>query len=338
MPNYVPGDPNYDPRLDNTPQGNTWNGNTWVNPQGQSAVYQNGQWLWPGQTQPQGGGGGSSFSPQAGYGWTLQQMQGQQDQYIQMLRGQQQMELQRLDMASKQQMAQQEYQLRLQLQAGEINQAKYELDRKIAQQESEFARSLAQKQLEFQHQQEMDRLSAEIAKGSEMRQERELQAKLAANPQDWVAYEFYKRAISGDQTQGIDSGGVTSAAATAGQNLTDMNGNPYEAAPPAYNDQTLQTVATNLFNPTVQQDGYNPNMKGTGAFGTTVEAPNTLTRGEAGNLSTSEIGMLSGLLKAGVVGPDGKRVALDPEDYFKQASNSWVPTLAEGAGGKTAYS
>ena len=314
--------------------GNWFNGTAWVNPQGHTASWQNNQWVWPQTQQPQNQG--SSYSPQAGYGWQLLQMQAGQDTFMQMLKGQQQMELQRLDMASKQQLANQEYQLRLQLQQGDITQAKYELDRKMAQQESEFARTLAQRQLEFQHQKEIDDLQVKIAQGAEMRQERELQAKLAANPQDWVAYEFYKRSINGGKANATIGAG--SDGAQTGSALTQMNGTPYEQAPPAYSDQTAQNLATNLFNPTVQQDGYNPNLQGTGAFGTRIEAPNTLTRGEAANLSTAEVGMLSGLLKAGVTGPNGQRIALDPEDYFDQAQKSWIPTLADNSNKATTYS
>ncbi len=401
----------YDPALDNTPMGNNWNGSAWVNPQGQVAQFVNGQWVWPQQQQaaPQfkppvfaGAGGnysapaptgqpagnyGSSYSPQAGYGWQLQQMQGQQgtqlqnlqnqgslatqqaanqgqyntqtlkgqqdlqqltlkgqqDLALQTLQGQQAAELERLKQAANAQLAQKDYDLKIQLQNNEITQAKYDLEKRMAQQESEFARNLAQQQLEFGHKQQMDQLNAKIAEGGEMRAERELQAKLAANPQDWVAYEFYKRSLGQPSEIGPGGSNVSFRAAGADgatdpNNPTMMDGTTYEKAPGAYTDATAQGLATALFNPTVSKDGYNPGIKGTGVFGTQIEAPNTLTRGEVGSMSSNEMGMLSGLLKAGVTGADGKRIAIDPTDYFQQSQNSWVPTLAEGTGDATRYS
>jgi len=333
-----------------------WTGGTWMNPQGQA--YVNGQWVGPntpghpsyqgggmGQSAQQGaaggsrGGSGSSYNPQSGFGWQLLQNAAAQETFMQQMRGQQAMEMTRLEDSTRRWTTEKEYELRMRLQAGEISQAKYDLEKKLAQQESEFARSLAQQQLEFKHKAEMDRISAEIAKGAEMREERELQARLAANPQDWVAYEFYKRAIG---TPGVITaqGGVNGNPGPQGQaqQLTQMNGQPYEAAPPAYSDATAQSLATSLFNPGTSNGNqiYNPNLSGTGVFGAQIPAPNSLSRGEASQLTAAETGMIGGLLRAGI-DMGGKRVALDPVDWFEQAEKSWIPTLAETTGG-TRYS
>lgn len=319
-----------DPRTNNT-----FVDGYWMSPD-KSKQFINNQWYDINKTakpaqQPQG-----SFNPQQGYGWQLLQFGAGQETFMQQLRGQQSLELQRLDLASKQQLANQEYQLRMALQQGDITQAKYELDRKIAQQESEFARTLAQRQLEFKHQQEIEQINAKIAQGAEMREERELQARLAANPQDWVAYEFYKRAIAGGP-QPFGANGGQSA-----QSLVDMNGTEYPKAPPAYSDQTAQSLATNLFNPTgfgnSGQPAYNPTISGTGVFGTQIEAPNTFTRGEASSMSDAEISMLTGLLQAGIDMGNGRRTSIDAADYFDQAQRSWIPTLAEGVDSRVNYS
>ena len=115
-----------------------------------------------------------------------------------------------------------------------------------------------------------------------------------------------------------------------------LGGGQYEGAPPAYDDETAQTLANSLFG---GQTGpmYNPNLGGEGVFGTNVLSPNKMSRGKIGAMSEGELGMLQSILKAGVDMGEGRRVAIDPSDYFTQVGKSWVPTWEGGATGGINY-
>lgn len=197
-------------------------------------------------------------------------------------------------------------------------------------------------QLQYQIGQETNRialLNAQVNQAAEARQERELQSQLATNPQDFVQYEFYKRALGNPTTLGVANsmggggGGGGQGGANPGGAGTDANG--YPVAPPAYSDQSLSGVANSLFNKTGAP--WSPQLRGQGAFGATINAPNQIGRQQAGSLSDSEIGILSSFLKAGINMGNGQRTSIDPADYFKQMQNSWVPTLS-GAGSMNNYS
>lgn len=285
----------------------------WYSPDGRNKLV-NGQWV---PVTASATSSGSGFTPQAGYGYDILDRAQAGAETLERLQGTQQKEIDALNNAARQQLQQADASLQLKLRNMEITSQQYMQAKQLAQQENEFARWLSLNQLQEKHKFEIDRAQTEINRAAEMRQERALQASLAANPQDWVAYEFYKRELGIPQKEA----GVSSTAATG--DLTTLEGNEYEEAPPAYDETAAQSIATKLFNPGGEE--YNPNLKGEGVFGTKIESPNTFTRSEALNLSDSEIGMLRGLLKAGVnVG--GKRVALDPDDYFQQAGRSWIPT------------
>ena len=516
-----------------------------------------------------GGGGGGGASPtamQLPYGYQYDMLEREQAFAAEQQRINNNFNQQEkaLDRALSNQLASQNASLQKQLQRGEIDAQKYMQGRELAQRESEFARDLAHRQLvadrDNQIQQarvEIDKGHLDVAKGQldvnragEVRQERELQARLAANPEDTVAYEFYKRGLGspqawdtaqmfasgakqapaamtaegnlegdvimnngqgnleGDQVFGGDrlntiqpvgtpqpvaatwqgkgpgmfllqgpggtendprytsnvngwksiaSGGanvgdlagfkdhhdprgqggeglqfqvqqnastgeililyedgteipvpamvptaeigpwarglyinqfnagktaqqtgnafyigvstpprsaapVRTAPAPTGPAPTgdirqasspqpDTTGSSYPAAPPAYDNATMQRLAASLFgsnNPMVAGDAqpsgsnvqtlYNPNLKGTGVFDTQIQAPNSISRAQGMSLSDRELGVLSNFLKGGVDTGGGKRVALDPSEYFQQTEKSWIPTYQSMAGsGMTQY-
>lgn len=149
-------------------------------------------------------------------------------------------------------------------------------------------------------------LEVQIQQAAEARQERDLQSRLAANPADFVQYEFYKRALN--------SAGMGGSAGAGGT-----------AAPPAYSDTQLKQVANSLFNPDTKAM-YNPNLSGQGVFGATIQAPNQVSRAEFGNLSDSEKAILGSFLKGGI-NMGGKMTALDPGDFSDQMMRSWIPTI-----------
>lgn len=328
----------------------------------------------------------SAYSPQAGFGFTTQEMTAAQQTHIAQLTGAQQQQLQQLtgqqnqqleamreasakeisnmqaeqakqlkqiEIAAQQQQSIIDNQLKAQLASNQITHEEYMQKQTLAQQQTQFAQNLAQTQLAEQHQNELSKLTEQhqnelataefthkkqledaglvLNQEAEARQERALQASLGANPQDWVSYALYKRGLSAPSVNGSGPAPADAAAPTM------MNGSPYSAAPAGATDQQAQALATSLFNPGTPPGGYNPALAGTGAMGTTIQAPNTFTRAESGASSTSDLGMLSGLLKAGVnIG--GQQTSIDPTDYFQQAQNSWVPTLADQGSAKTAYS
>jgi hypothetical protein len=98
----------------------------------------------------------------------------------------------------------------------------------------------------------------------------------------------------------------------------------------------MAKVADSVFN----QAGadWNPNLSGTGIFGSKISAPNQLSRAEANDMTEQEMGILSSFLKAGieVPGAGGKRMSIDPQEWLQQAEASWIPTL-EGVGNPTEY-
>lgn len=208
-------------------------------------------------------------------------------------------------------------------------------EKSIAQSEAEFARRIALDRVIADRDYEVQKAQLELDRLREARAERESAAKMAANPSDFVAYEYYKRNLQNQQGGSSPTGmqGTGGAGATSLNAMTQAQQQAYGLNLTPYDDSTLQNIAANLFNPGSLE--YNPRIKGQGAFGSAIESPNTLTRNEAFNLSDTEKQILGSYLKAGInIG--GQQVALDPEDYFQQAENSWVPTLA-GAGQGTQY-
>lgn len=269
-----------------------------------------------------------AYSPQAGGDYNLQDSVNATNVKVTELQTQNAKEVAELNKAAQSALQDKINNLQLQLKNADITEAQYELAKNQAQQESEFARNLALNNLKEQHSYELNQAGLEIQRAAEQRQERALQASLGANPQDWVAYQLYQRGLPG----------ATAAAGTGGggSNVqTQLNGQAYDQAPPAASDASLQSMAASLWDPA--KSAYNPNLHGTGVFGTTIESPNQLSRGEFGRLSDTEMGLLTGLLKAGITQPNGKRLALNPTDFFAQAGKSWVPTYGSLSGAPTQY-
>ena len=265
----------------------------------------------------------AGFSPQAGSDYIMQGIMAARETNLENLQAQHNKELSALDNAARSELQNSINSLNADLQAKRITDEQYRQAKNLAQQETEFARSLAQRQLESRQSNEISQAQLEISKAAEMRQERALQANLAANPQDWVAYEFYKRALPKSS-----AGGGTAAAPGEGPGaLSMLGGGEYEAAPGPTSDEDIQTIASTLFNPK-GNTLYNPNIKGEGAFGANIEAPNTISRAEAKGLSAGEMAMIKGLLSAGVKVGD-RRISIDPDDFFKQVGDSWIPTWNE---------
>lgn len=205
--------------------------------------------------------------------------------------------------ANSEKVAQIQADVALKVSQGEITQSEGEFVRKYAldQQSQKFAEELGRAQLEISKRQ------TAVQEKDQALQERQVGAQLAANPSDWIAYQYYTRQPGYTQQQGL---------------------------PPGYSDQQIQDVAQGLFNPGSNQ--YNPGLQGTGAFGAQIQAPNTFSRSEMVNLSPTQHDMISGLLKAGI-NTGGSTVPVVPDDYFGQVSRSLIPTLAEGSGKVTQY-
>jgi len=262
-----------------------------------------------------------------------------------------------LNRQMQQQLANQDLALRERLQNGEIDANKYMQARSLAQQESEFARSLAQRTLEA------DR-DFQLSAATEAREERLLRAQLAANPQDTVAYEFYKRGMGGTETwdlaqqfanggnpQGAQAGATTAGvgaqatqeAAAAG---LDTTGASYQPDNPAYSDQTMQQLLAAFYGGNNDGQGtpgapgqgalYNPRLSGSGVFGSQIQSPGAISRRAGSRMTNNEMGVLSSFLRGGIDVGGGKRVSIDPAEYFQQVEDSWIPT-ASSVGQGTQY-
>ncbi len=189
--------------------GNTFDPNVgvWSSPQG--TQYINGQWVNPGQQQmqPQGGnplqsavqGANGTFQAIPGYGYTVNT---QQNQAASALAGQNNQSAQQIE-----QMREQSAQTIAQLNA--------QVQQETAKGNNASAERIAQ--LNYQISQEQNRISlmnAQTNQANQAMQERQLQANLAANPQDFVAYENYKRMLGNPSTLGAvqSMGGVQAPA------------------------------------------------------------------------------------------------------------------------------
>lgn len=305
---------------------------TWYSPDGRQR-FVNGQWKPITATSVATARG---FGAQSGFGFDILESVQAQETYIQNLNNQLNRDLANINNTAAAAIQAQQTALARELQAGRIDADKYIQGRELAQRESEFARQLAFQTRVQGFNEEIGKAQTELARLREVRDERELQSRLAANPLDFVAYEFYKRMLGQPQAWDIaqrmaggavPTGKGSELLGTTGQE-PNLLGQPFEEAPPAYSDQTIQQIAESLFEPG-KQSLYNPRLSGTGAFGVNISPPQDLSRQEATGLSDAELGILTSFLRAGVeTTPGGKRIALDPQEYFKQVEQSWIPTLA----------
>lgn len=254
--------------------------------------------------------------------------------YINDLQSSTQKEIAQLNASTQTALAAKDRQLQLDLLNKRITSDQYMQQRELAQRESEFARTIALQTLIADRDYEINQATLRLNELAEYRAERELSARLAANPADFVAYEFFKRASGTPQAWSAAQN--FAAAEGQGEGITPQTllGEDYPEAPPAYDDETLQQVASGIFN---QDTGaYNPRLSGIGVFGANIPGPQTISRAEGLQLTDAEMGILSSFLRAGVDVGGGKRVALDPGEYFQQVEQSWIPTLTT-AGATTNY-
>lgn len=252
------------------------------------------------------GGGASGYNPQAGYGYDYLDRIGAQEELIQNLVNQ-----------SSERIATMQADMQKEIAKG--NNASAE---RIAKMQNDIAKE----------QNRIQMLNATVNQAAEARMERELQARLAANPNDLVAYEFYKRSLG---SPGTLNNGAIPKVKTAGAGGVPGGVSQYEQAPPAYDDAALGSLAKSLFDGK-KLAAWNPNISGEGVFGSEIAPGNTIGRSEFGALSDQEKGIMSSFLNAGInIG--GRRVAINPDDYFQGMQNSWIEPLSSGAAGATRY-
>lgn len=269
---------------------------------------------------------------QPGLEWQLEQERLAVQKYIADQSAALQRDLTAINNAHDARMRQIDAGLQRELQAGRIDADKYMQARELAQRESEFARDIAFRTIQADRSFAINQAQLHLQEMAERRMERALQAQLAANPADTVEYEFYKRGLGRPEAYNLTQqflGGqqAPQGVAVAGQNVPEnLLGQPYLEAPPAYSDQSLQTLAASVMSP----DGkslYNPNLRGTGAFGAEIAAPNEMSRAEFLGLDPTQLGVLQSFLKGGIEIAPGKRVAVNPADWFQQAEASFIPTV-----------
>lgn len=299
-------------------------------------------------TQP--GGGTTSSQPgdinlNPGYGYDLIQMEQAGNEEIARLQAQYARQLAEINNQAAMDRLKIEADLQRELQSNQISSTEYLAEIQLAQRESEFARSLAQQQLEF-------KFNSDLQLVQEQRQERLLQAQLSASPADWVAYQYYMRSLGTPEAietaDAIDMAGLTGEQGQPNVTLPgslDSEGNPtgnllgeqYEPPAPGYSDSSIQTLVDSLF--TDRPGQYNPALQGRGAFNTQIRRPNNVSRAQAASFNDTDIQMLTSLLRGGIDVGGGRRVGINPQDYFQQVQDSWVPTLGEAlnSGSATQY-
>lgn len=241
--------------------------------------------------------------------------------------------------AYKTRLAEMDARLQQDLLTRKITSEQYMQQRDLAQHEAEFARDLAFKQLAESHRYELElrgqRFSELLA-----------QSELMASPSDIVAYELFKRGAGQptifDQGQGSIGPGTAGGATPGSQGqrtsqagVQGQGGNSPELLQSPYSDQSYQQLASSLYG-AGNKPAYSPQLAGPGIFGVNILAPNQFSRSDAAGLSDAEFQQLGSFLKAGIDMGGGRRVGINPADYFQQAQNSWVPTLAQ-AGTPTRY-
>lgn len=240
----------------------------------------------------------------------------------------------KISAAASERVAQINATLQRQLQDKQITNDQYMQAKELAQQESQFARDLLLRQDAQEWQKKIGDAELVLKQLAESRDERMAQAQLGANPVNTVAYELYKRQLSQPTAFSSDTLQTAQAMQQSGQQAGQSGG--YPAAPPAYSDETLQTVASSAFgtgqqNVTAGRVLYNPWMGGEGVFGVNIPSPNEISRLTYDQMDETTKGLVVSFLNAGIkMGPNGERVAINPNDYFQQMKQSFIPTIGQG--------
>lgn len=205
-----------------------------------------------------------------------------------------------IDDATRRWIAELEDKLQRDLQEGRITHEQFMQERDLAQREAEFARTIAQQQAQFESDLQLRQLIADRSFAMEV-------ARLAAAPADWIAYQ---NLVSAAQIPNV------------GLNL------PGPASP-----EQMQRVASGFLG---QNLPYNPSLGGAGQFGIRVPSPAQIPRSVAKAWSPTQVAMLTGLLRGGInVG--GRQVSINPDDWFQQLQQSWIPSIPEQALGPVQY-
>lgn len=233
-----------DDQTGNTLQPTEYGGdNIWHNPSGQ--VYVNGQWLQDTRTanggtaplqlspvgqsqalpvgQPQVTGQTGAFQPVPGSDYLINQQQNSAASQLSTQQAGQASSLANQNNAAAAQLQTQHDQSTM-----AIAQLTAQVQAETAKGNNASAERIAQ--LNYQIAQEQNRLQGlqvQINQEAEQRQERQLQANLAANPQDFVAYEYYKRALGNPTALGAvsNNGGVQAPTAPSTGVPNAGNGN-----------------------------------------------------------------------------------------------------------------
>lgn len=239
--------------------------------------------------------------------------------------------------------------LQRELQEGRLEQERYLTEKQMAQQAVQFAETLALQKLEQETNAKIQQAQVSISALGESRAERQLQASLAANPNDIVAYQFLMRGLQNPMnTQGVtpqqgnQNAWDIAQQMAQGSGMEDLQGvvasqqpsgaNAGFTPPPGYGDSTMQGLAEMSFGGNNPNALYNPYLGGVGAFGANIQAPNNISRAMYSNMSPTDLGILNSFLKAGIrtdSNNDMSRVALNPEDYISQMSKSFIPTFGQ---------
>lgn len=136
-------------------------------------------------------------------------------------------------------------------------------------------------------------LQAELERESQADVRRLQEAQLGANPADFVAYELYKRSL---QEQGFTSEG------------------------PVRSDEEIQEMVSLALG---LEGGPSA---GVGQFGVEIPSTGAISRSELQAFSPTDVGILSSFLRGGVE-TDGGFQGINPEDFFTELEEGFIPTL-----------
>lgn len=189
------------------------------------------------------------------------------------------------------------------LAAGNIDSARAVAQMQIASAEAMQAKQLALDRLMSDRNYEIAQAQVELQQQQLQQQVNEYKAELAANPADWLTYQAFlgggelPRGASATATQQAPAGDIASAA----EALTAGGAQPL----------------------------YNPALGGVGVGGAQVPGPQEVPHQVLASMTPTEQEMFIGFLKSGIEVAPGQYVAINPEDWLQQASQGFVPGLAE---------
>lgn len=81
---------------------------------------------------------------------------------------------------------------------------------------------------------------------------------------------------------------------------------------------------------------YNPELRGTGQFGSRIPGPQEMGRRRYYSMDPSGRDMLTSYLESGLLMPSGEYTSSIAEDWLRQMQRSWIPGL-EGAKKAVSY-